>query len=225
MFAAYWADVDNRVEGTVRYQVFTTSETASANNRRKKATEEGNQLDIISEYIRESQNTDFIGKWALLVEWSDVHPYDHQFFSFFPFFFEGETADFLNSTNTFQAIIITDVFTTYVIYTYECGELEWSGPDFLHAVVGYNLPNVGLPNVGFMNEPLSGTPRILTIACQNRPISNFVNIVYQFQANPDLPIMRCLNAYSQDIQNFGPCLLYTSPSPRDRTRSRMPSSA
>ena len=27
-----------------------------------------------------------------------------------------------------------------------------------------------------------------------------------------------------DAQN-GPCLLYTSPSPRDRTRSRMPSSA
>ena len=29
---------------------------------------------------------------------------------------------------------------------------------------------------------------------------------------------------NQDIQNIG-CLLYTSPSPRDRTRSRMPSSA
>ena len=27
------------------------------------------------------------------------------------------------------------------------------------------------------------------------------------------------------LDNFGPCLLYTSPSPRDRTRSRMPSSA
>ena len=27
------------------------------------------------------------------------------------------------------------------------------------------------------------------------------------------------------IKNFGACLLYTSPSPRDRTRSRMPSSA
>ena len=25
--------------------------------------------------------------------------------------------------------------------------------------------------------------------------------------------------------NYAPCLLYTSPSPRDRTRSRMPSSA
>ena len=27
------------------------------------------------------------------------------------------------------------------------------------------------------------------------------------------------------IQTIGSCLLYTSPSPRDRTRSRMPSSA
>ena len=27
------------------------------------------------------------------------------------------------------------------------------------------------------------------------------------------------------IENFSICLLYTSPSPRDRTRSRMPSSA
>ena len=32
---------------------------------------------------------------------------------------------------------------------------------------------------------------------------------------------RVLRAYS----NMGACLLYTSPSPRDRTRSRMPSSA
>ena len=28
-----------------------------------------------------------------------------------------------------------------------------------------------------------------------------------------------------EITQFGTCLLYTSPSPRDRTRSRMPSSA
>ena len=28
-----------------------------------------------------------------------------------------------------------------------------------------------------------------------------------------------------EIENYRPCLLYTSPSPRDRTRSRMPSSA
>ena len=85
--------------GTVRYQVFTASEAESANNRRKKATEERNRLDSISEYIRESQNTDFIGKWALLVEWKDVHPYDHQFFTFYPFLFEGETAEFLSSVS------------------------------------------------------------------------------------------------------------------------------
>ena len=32
-------------------------------------------------------------------------------------------------------------------------------------------------------------------------------------------------ASSIHMNIFGPCLLYTSPSPRDRTRSRMPSSA
>ena len=30
---------------------------------------------------------------------------------------------------------------------------------------------------------------------------------------------------AQDIMNSGACLLYTSPSPRDRQKSRMPSSA
>ena len=29
----------------------------------------------------------------------------------------------------------------------------------------------------------------------------------------------------KDIKDFGDCLLYTSPSPRDRQKSRMPSSA
>ena len=31
--------------------------------------------------------------------------------------------------------------------------------------------------------------------------------------------------FSSTMQRLSPCLLYTSPSPRDRTRSRMPSSA
>ena len=34
-----------------------------------------------------------------------------------------------------------------------------------------------------------------------------------------------INDYGQFIEMDDPCLLYTSPSPRDRTRSRMPSSA
>ena len=43
---------------------------------------------------------------------------------------------------------------------------------------------------------------------------------YKFEMNeqrPGMPIM--------EIDEFISCLLYTSPSPRDRTRSRMPSSA
>ena len=32
-------------------------------------------------------------------------------------------------------------------------------------------------------------------------------------------------AYRRLMSRYHPCLLYTSPSPRDRTRSRMPSSA
>ena len=33
------------------------------------------------------------------------------------------------------------------------------------------------------------------------------------------------SGYRQMSESFNSCLLYTSPSPRDRTRSRMPSSA
>ena len=39
-------------------------------------------------------------------------------------------------------------------------------------------------------------------------------------ANPDFQIQ-----VIEDLGEFYACLLYTSPSPRDRTRSRMPSSA
>ena len=34
-----------------------------------------------------------------------------------------------------------------------------------------------------------------------------------------------VNAVTSEESKYGGCLLYTSPSPRDRTRSRMPSSA
>ena len=180
----------------MRYQVFSSG-----------VESENNRLEIINEYIRESQSTDFTGRWALLVEWSDVHPYNHLNFVNFPFFFQRETADFLSSvsqycvniipfiifsiiraqTNTFQAIIITDVFTTYVIYTYICGELEWTGPDFRHAVVGYNIPGVG-----FRNERLSANPRIRSIACRNQPFFDIVNIVYRFESNPGMIIFYML---------------------------------
>ena len=42
------------------------------------------------------------------------------------------------------------------------------------------------------------------------------------QSNPTYKLLTPTRAY---VMRSKPCLLYTSPSPRDRTRSRMPSSA
>ena len=50
-----------------------------------------------------------------------------------------------------------------------------------------------------------------------------VVIVPAFGATVELE--RRLEAMGVDVQKYNTCLLYTSPSPRDRTRSRMPSSA
>ncbi len=64
-----------------------------------------------------------------------------------------------------------------MIYTYKCGELQWTGPPFgqFQAIVGYNIQ--GLSPV---NEPLSGSEFVNNIACGNMPRSPYVNIVYKF---------------------------------------------
>ena len=46
--------------------------------------------------------------------------------------------------------------------------------------------------------------------------------------SPEQSVAVCYQAFDLDVTglpNYVDCLLYTSPSPRDRTRSRMPSSA
>ena len=43
--------------------------------------------------------------------------------------------------------------------------------------------------------------------------------------NSFTPFLHVLSSNTGAIQLYESCLLYTSPSPRDRTRSRMPSSA
>ena len=48
-------------------------------------------------------------------------------------------------------------------------------------------------------------------------------IVYRY--NPDLDENPRMDIFDIDMDNCGPCLLYTSPSPRDKRQSRMPSSA
>ena len=60
--------------------------------------------------------------------------------------------------------------------------------------------------------------------------SDFFSVVY-FRNRKDSPLNKYLKNYKKALRPYilhaenTRCLLYTSPSPRDRTRSRMPSSA
>ena len=72
--------------------------------------------------------------------------------------------------NTYQAIAITDGSQSYAVYTYRCGDLQWSGG----ATIGYNGGPVG----GFYaNHPLSGGSAN-TIACLNSGVTEWSNVVY-----------------------------------------------
>ena len=49
--------------------------------------------------------------------------------------------------------------------------------------------------------------------------------MYDLGARPDRPTMKSARVTGEVMGKYHPCLLYTSPSPRDATLSRMPSSA
>ena len=50
-------------------------------------------------------------------------------------------------------------------------------------------------------------------------------MIYEFRQNGELRMIRIVPTFGKPYYLVPTCLLYTSPSPRDRTRSRMPSSA
>ena len=52
-----------------------------------------------------------------------------------------------------------------------------------------------------------------------------VNKIYEIKNRPSNKPMIIVGSDIAQIEKLVDCLLYTSPSPRDRTRSRMPSSA
>ena len=62
----------------------------------------------------------------------------------------------------------------------------------------------------------------------NMLIGNLLNMPFSLFGNPNKKRLMGLALYTSSASagcNYCTCLLYTSPSPRDRTRSRMPSSA
>ena len=92
--------------------------------------------------------------------------------------------------------------------------------DLAPSAVAQNIRQVG---IGFLFAP-SFHPALAKVA----PIRKALGVRTIFNllgplVNPARPPYRLIGVF--DRQWLIPCLLYTSPSPRDRTRSRMPSSA
>ena len=82
-----------------------------------------------------------------------------------------------------------------------------------------NIPNTQMQCLGFM---------IRTDNRQEHHTSTAVSWVFSWKARPQSGRELQQHVAGESCRNrllLVPCLLYTSPSPRDRTRSRMPSSA
>src|SRR5664280_2593075 len=84
-----------------------------------------------------------------------------------------------------------------------------------HNRLGFGVQLTTVRYLGrFLADPLDGVP---------------VEVVDYLAEHLEVADPSCLKRYAQRAEthreHVGDCLLYTSPSPRDRTRSRMPSSA
>ena len=78
------------------------------------------------------------------------------------------------------------------------------------------LINNALMSLGIISEPLS---------LLHNAFSVNIGLIYGELPYMILPIIASLDRMNVSLLEASTCLLYTSPSPRDRTRSRMPSSA
>ena len=112
--------------------------------------------------------------------------------------------------------------------------VSWAGQDYKLYVNGvlYNAPSIlekGLPY--FPVDVLSGATGVRVVSFSDTSVRlsgspvDFVPVVRQ--GRPYLPAEAFAMASGSGVEmdHTRGCLLYTSPSPRDRTRSRMPSSA
>ena len=86
---------------------------------------------------------------------------------------------------------------------------------------GINIQN-NLGDTPIHNAVYRSNCAILTTLLNQR--GRNTNVVNNQGRTPLFAACQCTNS-EEIIQLLMPCLLYTSPSPRDRTRSRMPSSA
>lgn len=109
--------------------------------------------------------------------------------------------------NNYQAIVITDSVTTYSVFSYICGELQWSGVGSSGAVVGFNAEGRF-----YGNYPLSGYSSIAeSISCpvnsgtrQKRQQAGATNLLLEMPADETLNamIMECEMGITTDQQNY-----------------------
>ena len=76
--------------------------------------------------------------------------------------------------NSFQAVLLTDGAKSYAVFTYNCGDLDWSNA----ATIGFNTP----ADYRF-NHPVSGTDFVDEIACLHVE-SDLNNLIYDLEISP-----------------------------------------
>ena len=91
--------------------------------------------------------------------------------------------------------MVTDTITTHVIFTYECGEMEWSRSGSNAAVIGFSAGGQY-----YHNHPLSGTTYIRdAVRCSGR---NVTNMLFTLPTTPNardlIHRQRCLRKYHED---------------------------
>ena len=96
--------------------------------------------------------------------------------------------------------MITDLEQSYAIFTYKCGELQWTGLD--------DNPTIGFFSVAnsmFENHPLSRQSTANQIACGPNPEYN--NVIYPIGRVDRRLVRSCLEWYRSDLNIYGTSLI------------------
>ena len=89
-----------------------------------------------------------------------------------------ESFYFYFQTNTFQGIVITDGTTSFAVFIYKCGDLNWESGT-----------SIGFSAAGdlFANHPFAGRPDAQLLDCINQPANDYVNVIYAISSISAIP--------------------------------------
>ena len=111
--------------------------------------------------------------------------------------------------NTWQGLVITDGATSYAVFTYRCGDMNWAyGP-----TIGFNAAGDY-----YVNHPNTGSTSGEEIACLNSPTSQWYNLVYEISLpnatnlTAELPTVEprktAINFYSNSRSRYEVMIIY-----------------